>query len=446
MSGEYIIKKIEDHLISKKISVTITSPWTDYAKIMLDTINVIIKLNPKIRRIIIIGSKQVIKNRWKLYLKNKAEYKGITYVAALGRESVKRQAYKSNNMIVLTNDESLGWMNYMKISGTDMVILDDLSRYRHSKTDRYRSTEQLCRKAGRIAAFLRQPFAPNGIDEIWEEIHLLENSKRLGLSKADFLDRYFYVSRIFIDGHIKVYKEPKENAVRAIVKALEDICMDVSGTNWESRDNINERDVYVELSRGELSRYRLMAKEFTISFSQNSDICKAECSTVASKLIQMSGGTVYDDKKETVMFHEKKIKALKQLIQEFHGNNILVAYWFKHELKHITDNINGARKIIDKDDIDDWNNGRIPVGVINPGAKAEYGDLSGGGNILIWFSLTWSLDLYKKTNDRISDCLKDSTIIRLITLGTLDETVVRILNEKKEADALMLDEIKRCFG
>ena len=134
---------------------------------------------------------------------------------ALGKEDRKKRAFYSGRRIVLTNDEALSWTRGIPISEDDMIVIDELSRYRHFRSERYQAVRRICRKAGRIAAFSRLPF-PRGMSEIWEEFYLLDEGKRLGSVKADFLERYFFVKRIWTDGHIKIYTEPKENAGKAI--------------------------------------------------------------------------------------------------------------------------------------------------------------------------------------------------------------------------------------
>ena len=241
---------------------------------------------------------------------------------------------------------------------------------------------------------------------------------------------------------MKIYTTPKENATESIGNAIKDICLDLSNEDSKSDALPRKRNVYLELSRSELSRYLLMSRELMLAFGDNT-ITASGTSALTGKLLQLASGTVYDDKKEVIHFHKKKIDALKRLFKEYDASNVLVAYWFKHELEHIMSEIPEARPILSPEDMEDWNNGIIHVGLINSSMGGHLGDLSGGGNILIWFSLTWSLSLYARTNSRIirNDCM-DSLIIHLIVSNTIDEAVLKILEANKKDNSLLLEAVR----
>ncbi len=380
-------ESIRCHLLNNKISLTVVEPWTDYASVVLSIMEALCEEIPKTGRVIILASKRSIENEWLPPLHHDTTLTSMSYAVALGKEDRKKRAFYSGRRIVLTNDEALSWTRGIPISEDDMIVIDELSRYRHFRSERYQAVRRICRKAGRIAAFSRLPF-PRGMSEIWEEFYLLDEGKRLGSVKADFLERYFFVKRIWTDGHIKIYTESKENAGKAISRAVGDICLDLTDVGDDTDEKV--RNVLVELSKSELSRYRLMARELSMSVGVGHKITASDTSAAAGKLLQMASGTVYDDQKNVVAFHDRKIDALRLLLEEMEGRNVLVAYWYKHELSHILHSVPASRAIADKEDIEDWNAGRIRVGLVNSSMGGMRGDLSAGGNILSSMELAWS--------------------------------------------------------
>ena len=430
-------EQIRNHLLRHETAVTITAPWMDYVQCLLRAIPEVFRADSSIRRVIVLAAKQSVENEWLPQFRYDPQLALLSHVPALGKQQKKIRAFSIGKKVILTNDESLEWIKAVKIDEHDMVVIDDLARYRRFRSARYGIVKGLCARAGRIAAFSRLPL-PHGLSEVWEEFFLLDGGKCLGRTKQAFLDRYFFVNRIWTDGHMKVYTEPKKDAEYAIARAISEICLDLSKVDKGECPGQKTRNHYIDLSRSELSRYRLMSRALTAGTVKNKDNL-TDHSALAGKLLQMAGGSVYTDQREVIRFHDRKIKALKLLRKEFPDENLLVAYWFKHELEHIMDAFPCAVSICDSESIARWNDGIIRIGLINSSAGGTPHDLCEGGHILVWFSLTWSLQLYAKCCGRMKSRTGEaSTVIHLVTRNTIDEIVLKMLETKRKDNQLLL--------
>ncbi|MBR0093044.1 MAG: hypothetical protein IJP92_15245 [Lachnospiraceae bacterium] len=436
-NGKDYREQIREHLLKNEVSFTITAPRMEYAQCMLRTIPELLLTDQTVQRVIILAAKRSVENVWLPLFRHDPQLALLSYVPALGKQQKKLRACSIGKKVILTNDESLEWMKGVRIGEHDMLVIDDLARYRRLCSARYRIVKGLCARAGRIAAFSRLPL-PHGMSEVWEELYLLDGGKCLGRTKQAFLDRYFFVNRIWTNGRMKQYAEPKVGADQAISRAIGEICLDLSHKEENNDAEPNKRNFYIDLSRSELSRYRLMSQVLSSEMARMERTAMDQ-SVLAGKLLQMASGGVYSDQREVIRFHERKINALKMLRKEFPEQNLLVAYWFKHELDHIAEAIPCAKAICDRDSIDQWNDGRVRVGLVNSAAGGTPHDLSQGGNILVWFSLTWSLQLYTKCCGRIQPKSGNMpTVIHLVARETIDETVLKMIETKRKDNRLLL--------
>lgn len=432
-------EEITRHIFERNISFVITAPEEDY---VTPAIKAFVRLcaDQRVNRVLIVASKLNIVNKWLAGLKREPSRTGLSYASALGKADQKKMAFFSEAKIVLTNDESLQWIKDVTTDHNTMLIIDEISRYRHFKSERYQIIRRIAQDSKHVTAFSRLPI-PQGLQEIWEEMFILDGGLRLGTSKMAFWDRYFFVNCIMVNDHKKYYFIPKESSSKMIARAISDICLNILDYLGSEDGGVIRRNIYVQLSSSEMSRYHLMAREALLEFEDNSS-SDLDVSATAGKLIQLASGTIYDDNKGIVEFHDRKIDALRNLLKEYPNRNILIAYWYKHELLHVMKAFPCAKAILTPKDVADWNRGNMRIGLVNSSMGGRLGDVSGGGNILIWFSLTWSLGQYARTNDRIKQTKGYSIIFRLIATDTIDETVIKVLETNRKDNALLLGAIR----
>jgi len=315
----------------------------------------------------------------------------------------------------------------------DVVIIDEISNYKNHKSKRFKNMLEVCKKVKRVIGLTSIPVV-NGLEDLWSEVFLLDGGKRLGKYKIGFYERYYWISRIWYGNDFKYKRVLKDGAKEAIYNAISDIYLVVNKYDYIDVPKVTYQNVYVNMSSSEYSRYKFLEHEMILQLNEKNKITASNVAVLSSKLLQMANGMVYDDDKRIHRLHNRKLDMLEILINENRNENILVAYWFGHDKLSILERFKDARVIESIKDIDDWNNGKIKIGLMNPATGGEGIDMHTGSSKLIWYSLTWSLKLYELMNRRIINRLdnKHVKIIHIITSNTLDEKVIKILATKDE--------------
>ena len=420
---------ILQHLNRNIRSVIFAEPWMMPATMFLDGLSGYREAHG-IEKFLVIAQKKILELEWLPTLKG-GDIQGLSYAFALDKEKTKKEAYNSGSLLVLTNDESLEWLTREKIPENCCIVLDELSRYRHLRSEKYMILRKICAVAKGMIAFSRFPL-PHGVDEVWEEMYLIDRGMRLGKTKNAFEERYFFVSSFQTGSRFKKLKEPKIGAYQAIGRAISDICLNLSDDRYKLPGLVKRYNTYVELDYKEMSKYQLLKNRLKLDLSDGHNITASDENAASIKLLQLANGTVYDDDHSVVYFHDKKILKLRSLTEEFAGRNVIVACWFKHEMERIRNSIPGSCIISTAEDINCWNEGRIKIGIINASLGGTYKDLSKGGNVIIWFSLPWALRLYNKTNERIfGEDTSETVIVNIIARDTIDEAVIKVLDTNK---------------
>ena len=236
--------------------------------------------------------------------------------------------------------------------------------------------------------------------------------------------------------------KPKDGAEKEIYQLISDITISMKSKDFLKMPECIMNEVVVSLSEKEQKLYDSLKKDMVLSVGDD-EIDAINAATLSSKLLQMANGAVYNDDKESIAIHDRKLDALEDLIEGANGKPVLVAYWFKHDLEKIKDRFDVREIKLDKD-ITDWNEGKIPIAVIHPASAGHGLNLQLGGSTLIWFSLTWSLELYQQTNARLyRQGQKDTVVIHhIVSKGTIDEDVMKALNEKEKMQDALINSVK----
>ena len=203
---------------------------------------------------------------------------------------------------------------------------------------------------------------------------------------------------------------------------------------------INEVPVFMsEKEQDVYDRFR----DDMVAKIKDKEIDAVNAAVLSGKLLQMANGAVYDDEKNSLLIHDRKLDALEDLIEGANGKPVLVAYWYQHDAERIKSRFD-VREIKTSKDITDWNNGDIPVAIIHPASAGHGLNLQTGGSTLIWFGLTWSLELYQQTNARLHRQGQTDTVIihHIIAKGTIDENVMKALRQKEKTQNALIDAVK----
>ena len=384
---------------------------------------------------------------WPAEIEKWDHLKGLKYSVAVGTAAERRAALKKPADIYLINRENVQWL--VSDSGIpfdfDMVVIDELSSFKNHQTKRFRALMKVRPKVKRIVGLTGTP-SSNGLMDLWAEFRLLDMGERLGRFIGQYRTSYFRPDKQ--NGQVVFSYKPLPGAEKQIYGKISDITISMkSADHLQMPELINSRYT-VYLSEKEDSHYADLKKDLVLQLPDG-DITAANAASLSGKLSQMANGAVYTDAGETVAIHERKLDALEDIIEAANGKPVLVAYWFRHDLERITERLHKLKIPCSKLDTDGsirkWNAGEIPVALIHPASAGHGLNLQGGGNTLVWFGLTWSLELYQQTVARLwRQGQQSETVVvqHIITKGTIDERIMKALSEKDTTQAALIDAVK----
>ena len=395
----------------------------------------------EVSRVLVIAPLRVATNTWPSEIKKWDHLKDITYSVAVGTEAQRKAALAEKADIYIINRENVQWL--IVKSGIpfdfDMVVIDELSSFKSNQAKRFKSLVKMRPRVKRIVGLTGTP-SSNGLMDLWAEFRLLDMGERLGRYIGQYRRAYFMPDKR--NGDIIYSYKPLPGAEEAIYKRIGDITISMRSKDYLKMPKcvINEVPVWMETHQSEL--YEQLKQEMVISL-KGSEINAANAAALSGKLLQMANGAVYDGMGEPFFIHDGKLNALEDLIEGANGKPVLIAYWYKHDLDRIKARF-GVREIKADRDITDWNAGNIPVAVIHPASAGHGLNLQAGGSTLIWFGLTWSLELYQQTNARLWRQGQTDTVVihHIITKDTIDEDVMTSLRKKERTQSSLINAVK----
>ena len=395
----------------------------------------------EVSKVLVIAPLRVATNTWPSEIKKWNHLHGITYSVAVGTEAQRKAALAKKADIYIINRENVQWL--IEKSGVpfdfDMVVIDELSSFKSGQAKRFKSLVKMRPRVKRIVGLTGTP-SSNGLMDLWAEFRLLDMGERLGRYIGQYRRAYFVPDKR--NGEIIYSYKLLPGAEEAIYKRIGDITISMKSADYLKMPKcvINEVPVWMEPHQKDL--YDQLKQEMVISLKE-SEINAANAAALSGKLLQMANGAVYDGMGEPFLIHNEKLNALEDLIEGANGKPVLIAYWYKHDLDRIKARFD-VREIKTDRDIADWNAGSIPVAVIHPASAGHGLNLQAGGSTLIWFGLTWSLELYQQTNARLWRQGQTDTVVihHIITRDTIDEDVMAALRKKERTQASLINAVK----
>jgi SNF2 family DNA or RNA helicase len=355
-----------------------------------------------------------------------------------------------NADIYVTNRENVDWLVSECFDSWiwDMVVIDELSSFKSSKSKRFRALKKVRPYFKRIVGLTGTP-APNSLIDLWPQIYLLDGGQRLGKTITGFKDRYFNPGRR--NGYVVYNWELKEGAEEEIQNKISDICISMKANDYLDLPERMDNKVEISLSKKSMGIYKKLEKDLVIELGEE-DITAANAAVLTNKLLQMANGAIYSEDKEVVNIHDEKIEKLEEIIDTSNGKSVLVFYNFKHDYNRISELLTKKKinhqTLNTSDDIKKWNDGEIQVALLHPASAGHGLNLQYGGNIIVWFGLTWSLELYQQANARLHRQGQKETVIihHLIAKGTVDEDVMNALANKEINQDMLLEAVKARLG
>ena len=434
----YAIDYIETHpvaavLLDMGLGKTVTS-LTAIADLLFDSFEA--------HRVLVVAPLRVARDTWPAEISKWEHLKNLTYAVAVGTVKERKAALAANADITIINRENLGWL--IDSSGFDfnydMVIIDELSSFKNHTSKRFQSLMKVRPKVKRIIGLTGTP-SSNGLMDLWAEFKLLDFGERLGRFITHYRNNYFIPDKR--NGEIIYSYKPMPYAEDAIYRKISDITISMKSTDHLQMPELITSQYEVQLSEDEETRYEELKADFILELPE-CEVTAANAASLTGKLSQLANGAIYDDEGNIVEFHDRKLDALEDIIESANGKPLLVAYWFKHDLQRIKKRFD-VREINTSKDIIDWNNGNIPVAIIHPASAGHGLNLQAGGSTLVWFGLTWSLELYQQTNARLwRQGQTSGTVIieHIITKGTIDERILKALSLKEVTQNALIDAVK----
>ena len=396
----------------------------------------------EISKVLVIAPLRVARDTWSTEIHKWDHLKPFTYSVVVGTVAERKAALQKKAHIYLINRENVSWL--VEESGHpfdfDMVVIDELSSFKSYQAKRFRSLLKVRPTVKRIVGLTGTP-SSNGLMDLWAEFRVLDLGKRLGRFITHYRNTYFQPDKR--NGMVIYSYKPLPGAEDAIYSQISDMTISMKAVDHLNMPECIMNEVRVSLSEEERQKYDTLRDDLILSIG-DSDIDAANAASLSNKLSQMANGAVYGDEKSVHHIHDHKLDALEDLIEAANGKPVLVAYWFKHDLERIQKRFK-VREIKTSKDITDWNDGKIPVAVIHPASAGHGLNLQAGGSTLIWFGLTWSLELYQQTNARLwRQGQKSATVVihHIIAENTIDELILKTIHKKEKSQNALIDAVR----
>ncbi len=403
----------------------------------------------EVSRTLIIAPLRVARDTWMNELSKWSHLANLRMERVLGSPKERIAALSRSAELYIINRENVEWL-VRHYAGRrlpfDMLVIDELSSFKNSRAKRFIALKRVIGQFSRVVGLTGTP-APNGLEDLWPQIFLLDRGVRLGRTMRSYIDMFFLTPNSWLP-----YKhELKPGAEDAIYKRIGDICVSMRATDHLQMPERVDNVVELTLSTKEEMLYKQMERDMLLPYADG-DVLAINAATLAGKLLQLANGAVYDEFHNIRVIHEKKLDALEDLIEAANGKPVLVMYSYKHDLSRIQERFgkyspetpDGVRELKTSQDMTDWNEGRIPVAVTQPASTGHGLNLQHGGSTIIWFGLNWSLELYEQANARLWRQGQKNTVVvhHLVTKGTMDEQVMKALHDKAADQNALLAAVK----
>ena len=440
---KYATTFIEEH----PVSAILLDMGLGKSVITLTAINDLLFDSFEIHKVLVVAPLRVARDTWPAELGKWEHLNGLIYSVAVGTEVQRKAALLQKADIYIINRENVEWLVEKSCLpfDYDMLVVDELSSFKSHQTKRFRSLMKVRPSVKRITGLTGTP-SSNGLMDLWAEFRLLDMGKRLGRFITHFRSDYFVPDKR--NQQIVFSYKPKSGAEEAIYRLVSDITISMKSTDYLKMPECVINEVPVRLSEKEMECYQTLKDDLILSLD-GQDIDAQSAVGLSNKLTQMANGAVYGEDCDVIAIHDRKLDALEDLIESANGKPVLVAYWFKHDLSRIEERLRKRHipfsKLDSADSIKRWNNGELPVALVHPASAGHGLNLQSGGSTLIWFGLTWSLELYQQTNARLwrQGQESDTVVIHhLISKDTIDEKIMSALKKKDKTQSALIDAVK----
>ena len=404
-----------------------------------------------ITKVLVIAPLRVARDTWPAEISKWDHLKELDVSVIVGDLKARKAAVSANALIYIVNRENVKWLiDYYEKNGLkwdyDCVVIDELSSFKNYQSQRFKFLRKVRPFVKRWIGLTGTPTS-NGLMDLWAEIGILDGGERLGRFIGRFRDAYFKPGSMNPATGVVFSYIPRPSAEQQIYERISDITISMKAIDHLQMPECLYVNHEVEMDAQEWKLYDQLKEDLIIPL-EDGDIDAANAASLSNKLLQMSNGAVYDENKEARFIHSRKLEMLEDLIEAANGQPVLIAYWFKHDRARIAEHLTAARysprDMRSSENIADWNAGKISVALIHPASAGHGLNIQDGGHILIWFGLTWSLELYQQTNARLwrQGQKETVTIHHIVTKNTVDEDVLAALASKDVTQEKLIAAVK----
>ena len=431
-----------EFIITHPVSALLLDMGLGKTSITLTAINNLLFDNFEVHKVLVVAPLRVARDTWSAEIEKWEHLKNLRYSVVVGTAQERISALSTPADIYIINRENIQWL--VEESGLpfdfDMAVIDELSSFKNHQSKRFRVFMKARPKLKRIVGLTGTP-AGNGLMDLFAEFKLLDMGERLGRLIGQYRNTYFQPDKR--NGMVIYSYKPLPDAEQRIYDKISDITISMKAADHLKMPELISSEYTVQLSDKEREKYDRLKKDLVLS-EDNEEVTAANAASLSNKLSQMANGAVYSDDESIIEIHDRKLDALEDIIESMNGRSLLVAYWFKHDLERIRKRFEIC-EIKSSRDISEWNSGKIPVALIHPASAGHGLNLQSGGSTLVWFGLTWSLELYQQTNARLwrQGQTADTVVIQhIIVKGTIDEKIMKALKTKDTTQAALITAVK----
>lgn len=410
----------------------------------------------EVRRVLVVAPLRVAQTTWKEESKKWGHLSHLRLSFAVGGEQVRKRAVAAETEITVINRENVPWLVQFlgKEWPFDCVVVDELSSFKSRKSRRFTA---LASRYGQIQRFIGLTATPasNGLEDLWAQFKLLDGGARLGRYISYFRDAFFVPDK---RSRYQVFSyKIKPGGEEEIYRRISDITLSMKTDDYLVLPPVTTVDRMVPLRQSERKVYEGLVRSWVVEMGGQLQVSVTNAASLANKLLQLASGAVYTDRdvqqvsgrsvtfgdRSVVCVHDRKLDELSEVLESANGNPVLVAYWFEHDLQRIRARFPFARLLRSPEDFSDWNAGKIALGLIHPASAGHGLNLQYGGCVLVFFSMFWSLELYKQTVGRLyrQGQQLPVTVVRLVAEGTIDEDVVAALERKELTEDALIEAV-----
>ena len=394
----------------------------------------------EVSRVLVIAPLRVARNTWPQEIGKWEHLKHLRYSVVVGTEKERRDALRKQASLYIINRENVPWLVEKTDFSYDAIVIDELSSFKSWSSKRFKALMKVRPLAKRVIGLTGTP-SGNGLMDLFAEFKVLDMGQRLGRFITKYRQDYFKPDKR--NGQVVFSYAPLPGAEERIYEKISDITISMKAADHLRMPELIESEYSVRMNEEGKKMYADMCEQLVLQL-KGDEVTAANAGVLSGKLAQMANGAVYTDGRTTLHIHDRKLDALEDIVESMNGKPLLVAYWFRHDAERIEKRVPCVR--LDTDEaIARWNRGEIPVALIHPASAGHGLNLQSGGSTLVWFGITWSLELYQQTVARLyrqGQSAKTVVVQHIIAEGTIDERILRSLKQKDKTQTALIEAVK----